>query len=89
MSRIGFVFARKALTALRRKMGPRVSGGVFLGLDGVVVKAHGGADADSYAGAIELGYDMVRQELLVKTREMILQANKARQPAAQSLAAKS
>ena len=89
MSRIGFVFARKALTALRRKMGPRVSGGVFLGLDGVVVKAHGGADADSYAGAIELGYDMVRQELLGKTREMILQANKARQPAAQSLAAKS
>jgi glycerol-3-phosphate acyltransferase PlsX len=89
MSRIGFVFARKALTALRNKMGPRVSGGVFLGLDGVVVKAHGGADADSYAGAIELGYDMVRQELLGKTREMIVQANEARQPAAYPLAAKS
>ncbi len=78
MSRIGFLFAHKALTALREKMSPRASGGVFLGLDGVVVKAHGGADADSYAGAIELGYDMVRQELLAKTREMIAQANDAR-----------
>jgi phosphate acyltransferase len=79
MSRIGFLFARKALMALREKMSPRrASGGVFLGLDGVVIKAHGGADVDSYAGAIELGYDMVRQELLGKIREMIAQANDAR-----------
>jgi glycerol-3-phosphate acyltransferase PlsX len=86
MSRIGFLFARKALMALREKMSPRASGGVFLGLDGVVIKAHGGADADSYAGAIELGYDMVRQELLGKIREMIAQANDAR-PVAPSPAA--
>ncbi len=77
MSRIGFVFARKALLALREQMSPRASGGVFLGLDGVVIKAHGGADAESYAGAIEFGYDMVRQELLGKIREMIAQANDA------------
>jgi glycerol-3-phosphate acyltransferase PlsX len=56
-------------------MAPRASGGVFLGLDGVVIKAHGGADAESYAGAVELGYDMVRQELLGKIREMIAHAN--------------
>ena len=86
MSRIGFLFARKALSAVRDRMAPRASGGVFLGLDGVVIKAHGGADADSYAGAIELGYDMVRQELLVKTREMIAQTSESR-PAAASPAA--
>jgi glycerol-3-phosphate acyltransferase PlsX len=84
MSRIGFLFAHKALTALREKMSPRASGGVFLGLDGVVIKAHGGADVESYAGAIELGYDMVRQELLGKIREMIAQANDERGPAAHS-----
>jgi glycerol-3-phosphate acyltransferase PlsX len=88
MSRIGFLFARKALMALREKMSPRASGGVFLGLDGVVIKAHGGADAESYAGAIELGYDMVRQELLGKIREMIAQANDVR-PVAASQAAQS
>ena len=39
MSRIGFLFARRALAALRERMSPRSSGGVFLGLDGVVIKA--------------------------------------------------
>jgi glycerol-3-phosphate acyltransferase PlsX len=89
MSRIGFLFARKAIAAMRAKMSPRASGGVFLGLDGVVIKAHGGADAESYAGAVELAYDMVRQELLGKIREMIAHANgfrpmPVRSPAAQS-----
>jgi phosphate acyltransferase len=89
MSRIGFVFARQALTALRAKMAPRASGGVFLGLDGVVIKAHGGADAESYAGAVELAYDMVRQELLGKIREMIAHANGFRPSPMPSRAAQS
>ncbi len=89
MSRIGFLFARKALTAVRNKMEPRARGGVFLGLDGVAIKAHGGADAESYAGAIELGFDMVRQELLGKIREMIARADDAHAPAAQSSGAPS
>jgi phosphate acyltransferase len=89
MSRIGFLFARRAIAAMRAKMSPRASGGVFLGLDGVVIKAHGGADAESYAGAVELAYDMVRQELLGKIREMIAHANgfrptPVRSPAVQS-----
>jgi glycerol-3-phosphate acyltransferase PlsX len=89
MSRIGFLFARKAIAAMRAKMSPRASGGVFLGLDGVVIKAHGGADAESYAGAVELAYDMVRQELLGKIREMIAHANGFRPMPAGSRAAQS
>jgi glycerol-3-phosphate acyltransferase PlsX len=69
-ARIGYLLARTALQALRAKITPR-NGGVFLGLDGVVIKSHGGADAASYAGAVEVGYDMVRQELLGKIRERI------------------
>jgi len=81
MSRLGFFLARDAFRVLRNKMDPgRVNGGVFLGLDGVVIKSHGGADAESVAGAIEVGYDMVRQELLGKIRDMIAQANEAREP---------
>ena len=89
MSRVGFLLARKAIAALRAKMGPRASGGVFLGLDGVVIKAHGGADAESYAGAVELAYDMVRQELLGKIREMIAHANGFRPMPARSRAIQS
>ncbi len=80
-ARIGYLFARGAFKALRRKLDPgRMNGAVFLGLDGVVIKSHGGADADSYAGAIEVGYDMVRQDLLANIREMIGRANEAHTP---------
>jgi glycerol-3-phosphate acyltransferase PlsX len=78
-SRLGYILARGAFNALRDKMDPgKVNGGVFLGLDGVVIKSHGGADAEGFAGAIEVGYDMVRHELLGKIREMIAEANEAR-----------
>jgi glycerol-3-phosphate acyltransferase PlsX len=72
MSRIGYLCARRAFAALRKKMDPRtVNGGVFLGLDGVVIKSHGSADVVGFAGAIEIGYDMVRHELLAKIRESL------------------
>ena len=48
-------------------MDPRkANGGVFLGLNGIVVKSHGGTDAEGFAAAIDLGYDMVRYDLLTK-----------------------
>ena len=79
MSRIGYFFARKAFQALREKMDPRnVNGGVFLGLDGIVIKSHGGADSVGYAGAIEMGYDMVKHGLLERIRESIALAQEDR-----------
>jgi glycerol-3-phosphate acyltransferase PlsX len=88
LARIGYIFARGAFNALREKLDPsKVNGGVFLGLDGVVIKSHGGADAEGYAGAIEVGYDMVRHELLGKTRDMIAQANESRAQVAPAAAA--
>ena len=81
MSRIGYLFARQAFDALRAKMDPaKVSGGVFLGLDGVVIKSHGGAAAAGLAGAIEVGYEMVRHDLLAKIRDSIALAHEARAP---------
>ncbi|GAF90025.1 unnamed protein product [marine sediment metagenome] len=48
-------------------MDPRkANGGVFLGLNGIVIKSHGGTDPFGFASAIELGYDMVRNGLLTK-----------------------
>jgi glycerol-3-phosphate acyltransferase PlsX len=42
------------------------NGGVFLGLNGVVIKSHGSIDPEGYAAAIDMGYDAVRYELLGK-----------------------
>jgi phosphate acyltransferase len=65
MARIGYVLAKSAFDRLREKLDVRKSnGGVFLGLNGLVVKSHGGTDDEGFAAAVELGYDMVRNGLL-------------------------
>ena len=66
-ARIGYLLAREAFRTLSEKMDPRRSnGGVFLGLNGIVIKSHGGTDPEGFAAAIDIGYDMVRYELLAK-----------------------
>ncbi len=69
-ARLGYLLSRQAFRTLRDKMDPRKSnGGVFLGLNGIVIKSHGGADAEGFASAVDLGYDMFRYELLAKISE--------------------
>jgi glycerol-3-phosphate acyltransferase PlsX len=59
LARIGAVLARGAFRALKDKMDPRqLNGGIFLGLNGIAVKSHGGTDATGFACAIDLAYDM-------------------------------
>jgi glycerol-3-phosphate acyltransferase PlsX len=71
-SRIGYLFARNAFKALRDKMDPsKGNGGVFLGLTGVVIKSHGGTDAEGFASAVDVGYDMVRYDLLRKINQTL------------------
>jgi glycerol-3-phosphate acyltransferase PlsX len=72
-ARIGYLFARPALQALREKMDPRKSnGGVFLGLNGIVIKSHGGTDTEGFAAAVDMGYSMVRHDVLSKISEMLM-----------------
>jgi glycerol-3-phosphate acyltransferase PlsX len=62
LSRLGYILARAAFKKLRARIDPRrYNGAVFLGLGGVCVKSHGGADAVSFANAISVGVDMVLQ----------------------------
>jgi glycerol-3-phosphate acyltransferase PlsX len=64
LSRAGAVIASGALRTLRRKLDPRAqNGGVFLGLNGVVVKSHGGADAVGFASALDMAIDMAKADI--------------------------
>lgn len=66
-TRLGYLFARNAFKALANKMDPSKSnGGVFLGLNGIVIKSHGGTDAEGFAYAIHVGHDLVRHEMLAR-----------------------
>jgi glycerol-3-phosphate acyltransferase PlsX len=72
MAKIGYLFARKAFDTLRDKLDPRkVNGGVFLGLEGVVIKSHGGTDALGFASAVDIAYDMAHYELMQTIRTML------------------
>ncbi len=64
LSRLGAVVASGALKTLRRKLDPRANaGGIFLGLNGIVVKCHGGADAVSFASAMDMAIDMANSNI--------------------------
>ncbi|MCZ2204214.1 phosphate acyltransferase PlsX [Bartonella sp. A05] len=66
-SSLGYFLSRGAFRKLRQKMDPdRVNGGVLLGLNGIVIKSHGSANAGGFASAIRVGYEMARSGLLEK-----------------------
>ena len=71
-AKIGYFFARQAFKALRDKMNPsRANGGVFLGLEGIVIKSHGSEDANGFAAAVDLAHDMARHDLMRTIRDML------------------
>jgi glycerol-3-phosphate acyltransferase PlsX len=72
LDKIGYLLAKRAFGALKDRMDPRkVNGGVFLGLEGVVIKSHGGTDAVGFSSAVGLACDMGRHQLLAKIRDML------------------
>jgi glycerol-3-phosphate acyltransferase PlsX len=59
-SRIGYLLAKPGLDQMKVWLDPRrYNGAVMLGLNGVVVKSHGGTDAEGFAHATDVAIDMV------------------------------
>jgi phosphate acyltransferase len=59
LSRLGGVFALTSLRRFQKRIDPRhVNGGVFLGLNGTVIKSHGSADATGISAAIKLAFTL-------------------------------
>jgi glycerol-3-phosphate acyltransferase PlsX len=62
-AKIGYLFASGAYIKLSKRVDPRrYNGAVFLGLDGICVKSHGGTDQLGFAYAIGVARDLVRHE---------------------------
>src|SRR3984957_15085539 len=67
LARMGAVLASGALNTMRRKLDPRAAnGGIFLGLNGIVVKSHGATDALGFASALDMAIDMARADVIPK-----------------------
>lgn len=60
LARLGAMLAMPALKAFKQKLDPRrYNGAMFLGLNGICVKSHGGTDAFGFANAIKVAADLV------------------------------
>jgi glycerol-3-phosphate acyltransferase PlsX len=87
-ARLGYLLARNAFKKLRRRTDPRrYNGAMFLGLQGVCVKSHGGTDALGFANAVGVAADLVRNGFNDRIREELQRLGGALVPAADRAAA--
>ena len=85
LSRIAALLALTSLKRLTKRIDPRrVNGGVFLGLNGTVVKSHGSADATGVAAAIKLAYRLAESRFTERLAARVASAQVPRQDGAGS-----
>ncbi|MFZ4382348.1 MAG: phosphate acyltransferase PlsX [Sandarakinorhabdus sp.] len=79
--RLGYFIARGALQSLRAHLDPNAhNGAVFLGLNGLVVKSHGSANARGLANAIGVAHDLVLDDVGRRISVDLAGIDKARDP---------
>jgi glycerol-3-phosphate acyltransferase PlsX len=82
LSRIAALLALTSLRRLTKRIDPRrVNGGVFLGLNGTVVKSHGSADATGVSAAIKLAFTLSQSGFTERLAARVASAPMARQDA--------
>jgi glycerol-3-phosphate acyltransferase PlsX len=85
LSRIAALLALTSLNRLQKRIDPRrVNGGVFLGLNGTVVKSHGSADATGVSAAIRLAFQLAKSGFNDRLAARVASAGRAGQDAAQA-----
>ncbi|WP_306417802.1 phosphate acyltransferase PlsX [Roseinatronobacter sp. S2] len=72
MSKLGGLFALRPLRRMKKRLDPRLAnGGVFLGLNGTVVKSHGSADSTGVSSAIKLAFTLAQSGFQDRMAERI------------------
>ena len=83
MSKFAAILALNSLKRLQKRIDPRlVNGGVFLGLNGTVVKSHGGADATGISAAIALAFQLAQSGFQANLARLVASAAHEGQDAA-------
>jgi glycerol-3-phosphate acyltransferase PlsX len=82
LTKLGYLMSRPALRALRGHLDPNNhNGAVFLGLNGIVVKSHGGATPLGVANAIAVAYDLVADDIARRIADDLANFATRRDPA--------
>lgn len=78
MAKFGYLLAKKAMNRLKETLDPRrYNGAVFLGLNGVVVKSHGGTDAEGFAHAVDVAVDMIANDFNKRIADALVEMDRA------------
>jgi len=75
--KLAAIFALPAINGFKRRVDNRpFNGAALLGLRGVVIKSHGGADSYAFGFALQRAYNAVAHDMLAKTTAMLAQAHR-------------
>jgi glycerol-3-phosphate acyltransferase PlsX len=73
--KLGYLAARPALNALRARIDPRrYNGAAMVGLNGIVIKSHGGTDLFGFQRAIEVAVSEARSDVPARIAQRLLDA---------------
>ncbi len=69
-AKLGALLTRSALAELKTRMDPRCyNGAMFLGLNGICIKSHGGTDAFGFAHAVQVAADLITNSINESIKE--------------------
>jgi len=71
-SKILSLMLKNKFIEFRNSIDPRnYNGGIFLGVNGIVIKSHGNADSYAFANAIDFGVKAIESDLLSKIKSNV------------------
>jgi glycerol-3-phosphate acyltransferase PlsX len=72
IAQLGYLLAKRSLNKVLKEMDPNTyNGAMLIGLNGIVVKSHGSADANSFANAINVAISLIENNINDKIVEEI------------------
>ena len=75
-SKMGFLMAKPAFRRIKKQLDPRLyNGAMFLGLKGICIKSHGGADHIGFANAVKVGAELALTNYTQRVTEEITEHN--------------
>jgi glycerol-3-phosphate acyltransferase PlsX len=87
VARIGYMLAHRSLLKVKLRTDPRrYNGAMFLGLNGIAVKSHGGTDAVGFANAIGVAVDLISQGYNDRIKDELIRLHAADTPSTQAAA---
>lgn len=71
-SKIGYLVSHKGFVKMKEKMDYKnVGGAMLVGVNGIVIKAHGNSDARSFLSALNIAYDLNEAQVIEKFKEAL------------------